>query len=169
MPAATSLSASPFTLRPYAPGDEALYVALFTDAEVMQAVGPPMAVDVATRAAQTCMVAQVDAKGRYRHWVITQGEDTLGVLGLALQSPTWQGGSAELGVLLWSQSQGRGAATAAIAAVEGWAFQHAGLLQLTTHHAEAHAPAAALMRACGFSPSTAEPGARLPCAWIKRC
>jgi len=169
MPVASALSSPPFVLRPYALGDVEIYVGLFTDAQVMQGVGPAMAIDGATRAAHTCVAAQTNPQGRFRHWIITEGDDTLGLLGLALQSPNWRTGSAELGVLLWPAAQGRGAATAAIAAVAHWAFGVAGLSQLTTHHAEGHARAAALMRACEFSPCAAEPGARLPCAWIKHC
>ena len=167
-PPASTLAAPPFRLRPFAEGDLALYAALFTDAEVMQAVGAPFAPDRAARAAAASLRHQGDARGRFRHWVIEHPEGTAGLLGLALRGEAWRGGEAELGVLLWPAWQGRGAATAAITAVRPWAFDVAGLAVLTCHHAEAHAGAAALMRRVGFTPCLPRADAPLPVGWESR-
>lgn len=169
MPAATPLAAPPFVLRPFAKGDLPLYAALFTDAEVMRAVAEPFDPDRAQRAAAASLRHQHDDGGRFRHWVIERDGDALGLLGLALRSPAWRAGSAELGVLLWPRAQARGAATAAITAARRWAFDDAGLAVLTCHHAEGHAPAAALMRRVGFVPCAPEPDAPLPCGWRCAC
>ena len=166
-PFAPSLLAASFSLRPFADGDLLLYAALFTDAGVMRAVGAPFASDRAARAAASSLVHQQRADGRFRHWIIERNGDALGLLGLALRTPAWRGGSAELGVLLWRQAQARGAATAAITAVRRWAFEVAGLAALTCHHAEGHAPASALMRRVGFRRCAPQPDATLPCGW--RC
>ena len=165
---ATALPSPPFRLRPFAESDLALYAALFTDAEVMQAVGAPFAPDRAARAAAASLRHQGDARGRFRHWVIEHPEGTAGLLGLALRGEAWRGGEAELGVLLWPAWQGRGAATAAITAVRPWAFEAAGLAALTCHHAEAHAGAAALMRRVGFTPCPPRADAPLPLGWESR-
>jgi RimJ/RimL family protein N-acetyltransferase len=167
MPAATPLHASPFALRPFADGDVALYVALFTDAEVMRAVGAPFAPDRAARAAASALGHQQEANGRFRHWVIEHPKGPGGLVGLALRGERWSGGEAELGVLLWPATQARGAATAAIRAVRPWAFEVAGLAALTCHHADGHAAAAALMRRTGFRPCAPASGAAPPCGW--RC
>ena len=149
-PPATSLSAPPYALRPFAASDLALYVALFTDAEVMRSVGGPMARERAERAASAALRHQHDAQGRFRHWVIAHPEGPAGLLGLALRGEAWHDGDAELGVLLWPAWQARGAATATIRAVRPWAFDVAGLSALVCHHAIGHAGAAALMRRVGF-------------------
>jgi RimJ/RimL family protein N-acetyltransferase len=165
MPIATPLDAAPFSLRPFAETDLALYAALFADATVMRAVGAPFAADRAARAAAASLRHQHDDDGRFRHWVIAHAQGTAGLLGLALRGEAWPGGEAELGVLLWPAWQARGAATAAIRAVRPWAFEVAGLAALTCHHAEGHAGAAALMRGLGFSPAAPRAGSPLPCGW----
>lgn len=165
MPAATPLAAAPFSLRPFDDSDLALYAALFTDAGVMRAVGPPFAPDRAARAAAASLRHQRDADGRFRHWVIEHAEGAAGLLGLALRGGAWANGEAELGVLLWPAWQARGAATAAITAVRPWAFAIAGLGALTCHHAEGHDGAAALMRRVGFAPCPPRAGAPHPCGW----
>lgn len=164
-PDALALAAPPFQLRPFAEGDLALYVGLFTDAGVMRAVGPPFAPDRAWRAAGSSLRHQRDPRGRFRHWVIAHDGESAGLLGLALRGEAWPGGEAELGVLLWPAWQARGAATAAITAVRPWAFDVAGLEALTCHHAEAHAGAAALMQRVGFSRCPARADAPLPVGW----
>ena len=166
-PFAPSLTAAPFALRPFAESDLALYAALFTDAEVMRAVGAPFAPDRAARAAAGSLAHQQRADGRFRHWIIERDGEALGLLGLALRGESWRDGSAELGVLLWPRARARGAATAAISAVRPWAFDVAGLAALTCHHAEGHTPASALMRRVGFRPCAPEPDSPLPCGW--RC
>lgn len=164
-PGATALPAPPFHLRPFAEGDLVLYAALFTDAEVMRAVGTPFAADRAARAAEASLRHQGDGEGRFRHWVIEHPEGTAGLLGLALRSDAWRAGEAELGVLLWPAWQARGAATAAITAVRPWAFDVAGLAVLTCHHTEAHTGAAALMHRVGFTPCPPRADAPLPMGW----
>lgn len=168
MPAATPLDASPYALRPYAEADLALYAALFADAAVMRAVGAPFARDRAERAAAASLRHQHDAQGRFRHWVIAHHDGVAGLLGLALRGDTWRDGEAELGVLLWPAWQARGAATAAIRAVQPWAFDAAGLDALTCHHADGHAGAATLMRRVGFRACPARAGAPWPCGWELR-
>jgi RimJ/RimL family protein N-acetyltransferase len=164
-PGAAALPAPPFRLRPFAEGDLALYAALFTDVDVMQALGTPFAADRAERAASASLRHQRDDAGRFRHWVIEHPEGTAGLLGLALRSDAWRAGEAELGVLLWPEWQARGAATAAITAVRSWAFDVAELAVLTCHHAEAHAGAAALMHRVGFTPCPPRADAPLPMGW----
>jgi RimJ/RimL family protein N-acetyltransferase len=165
MPLASPLVAPPFQLRPFAEGDLGLYAGLFTDTEVMQAVGTPFARERAERAAATSLRHQRDPCGRFRHWVIEQNGAAAGLLGLALRSEGWRAGEAELGVLLWPAWQARGAATAAITAVRPWAFDVAELAVLTCHHADAHAGAAALMHRVGFTPCPPRADAPLPMGW----
>lgn len=167
-PPATSLAAPPFQLRPFAEGDLGLYAGLFTDAEVMQAVAPPFVRERAERAAAASLRHQCEPGGRFRHWVIEHAGRPAGLLGLALRGEAWRGGEAELGVLLWPAWQARGAASAAITAVRPWAFDVAGLLALTCHHAEAHAGAAALMQRVGFTRCPPRADAPLPVGWEYR-
>jgi RimJ/RimL family protein N-acetyltransferase len=163
--AAVSLAAAPFGLRPFDEADRALYASLFSDPTVMRAVGSPFDRDRAERAAASSLRHQHDANGCFRHWVIEHAEGVAGLLGLALRSASWAGGEAELGVLLRSEWQARGAATAAIIAVRPWAFDVARLAALTCHHAEGHAGAAALMRRVGFVPCAPRIDVPLPCGW----
>jgi len=164
-PAATPLVAPPFQLRPFAGTDAALYAGLFTDPEVMRAVGPPFTADRAARAAEASLRHQRDAAGRFRHWVIECANESAGLLGLALRGPAWRGGEAELGVLLWPAWQARGAASAAIAAVRPWAFEVARLDVLTCHHVDPHAGASALMQRVGFTRCAARAEVPLPVGW----
>jgi RimJ/RimL family protein N-acetyltransferase len=164
---APPLDAAPFILRPLAGADLALYAALFADAAVMRAVGAPLPADRAARAAASALRHQSRPDGRFRHWVVAHRDGDAGLLGLALRGPAWSGGEAELGLLLWPRWQARGAATAAIGAVRPWAFERAGLIALTCHHAEGHAPATALMRRVGFLPAAPAADAPHPVGW--RC
>lgn len=164
-PDAVLLPAPPFQLRPFAEGDLGLYAGLFSDVEVMRAVGTPFAPDRAARAAAASLRHQHDPHGRFRHWVIAHDGTAAGLLGLALRGEAWGGGEAELGVLLWPAWQARGAASAAITAVRPWAFDVAGLGVLTCHHAEAHAGASALMKRVGFTRCPARADTPLPVGW----
>ena len=168
MTAPTPLSAPPFVLRPYACGDEALYVELFCSEAVMREVGPPFALERAERAAAASLRHQDDEAGRFRHWIIEHAEGRAGLLGLALRSERWVGGEVELGVLLRPAWQARGAATAAITAVMPWAFRTAQIATLTCHHAPTNSGAAALMRRLGFAQCPARADAPWPCGWEHR-
>lgn len=165
MPDAPPLPAPPFLLRPYAAGDEGLYLALFTDAEVMRWVGPPLAEAHARRAADLALAHQRAAHGRFRHWIIEHQGAAAGLLGLALRGPRWRGGEGDVGVLLLPAWQGRGAASAAIAALRPWAFGVAGLALLTCHHATGHTAMAAVVQRLGFRPVPPRPGAPVSCGW----
>jgi RimJ/RimL family protein N-acetyltransferase len=142
-----------FDLRLLDAGDEALYAALYGDPETMAHVAAAQEPErLASGFAATCR-ANAASPPRRRTWVIRDratGRD-LGLIGLV-----WDAAgeadrqSAELGVMLPPQSQGRGVASEAIAGVCGAAFARLGLDLLHTWHREGHALAEGLMRHVGF-------------------
>lgn len=140
--------------------DEALYVALYTDAGTMRWVAPPLS---AARARGDFLAALAAARATpptRRCWVLRRREDdtALGLIGLVGGAD----GRGEVGVLLPPAAQDRGYASEAIAALADAAFA-AGLASLHTRHLSAHGLAAGLMRRLGFRPQPPAPDGG--CRW----
>lgn len=150
-------------LRLLASGDVALYAALYGDPGTMAFVAAAQDPHQLTRSfASTCR-ANTATPPRRRTWVIHErgAARDLGLIGLVWDAATTddrQG--AELGVVLPPALQGRGIASAAIAALAHHAFGPLGLQRLHTRHDSAHGPAGGLMSRLGFLRTRAEDGPR---------
>jgi RimJ/RimL family protein N-acetyltransferase len=142
------LDAGPLCLRPLAPGDEALYVALYGNADTMARIAPPQDAATSARSLGAALRMNQQSPRRGGWWVICRadGHGALGLAGLLFDA---QGG-AEVGVVLPAAHQGQGHATRAIAALADHAFGALGLVRLYTRHDAGHALAAGLMQALGF-------------------
>lgn len=150
------LGAGPLRLRPLAPGDEALYAALYGDADTMARIAAPRDAAASARSFRAALRANQQEHPQGGWWVICRaaGGEALGLAGLA---PDAMGG-AEVGVVLPAAHQGQGHATRAIAALADHAFGALGLARLHTRHDAGHALAAGLMQALGFEQTGADTG-----------
>jgi RimJ/RimL family protein N-acetyltransferase len=135
-------------LRPLAAGDAAFYRTLYTDAELMRTIGPPLDAAAIARSFAAALRDATAARPRRWRWVIVEAASGagLGLIGLL-----GDGDEAELGALVRADHQGRGIAAEAIATLARHAFDVLGLRRLHTRHAPANAAAAGLMRKCGFA------------------
>lgn len=138
-------------MRPLAEGDQALYVRLYTDPQVMQRIGMPQDSATATMGFGLALRFNEATPPLRLFWVIhdrSQARD-LGLLGLTLDET----GGGEVGVVLPEEHQGRGVATEAIAALADHAFAAMQLQRLHTRHEDGHGLAAGLMATLGFEAS----------------
>lgn len=135
-------------LRPLQEGDQALYVQLYGDSQVMQHIGPAQDTRTAARGFAAALRYNEATPPARLFWVIQDRDaaQALGLIGLSLDEP----GGGEVGVLLPAGHQGRGVATEAIAALADHAFGALLMRRLHTRHAPGHALAAGLMSALGF-------------------
>jgi RimJ/RimL family protein N-acetyltransferase len=143
-------------LRPLADGDEALYCLLYVDPDVMRHVAPPLGPDAASRSFRAARRDSGPGVTPRHTWVLHETA-TLADIGLIALVGT-AAGSAELGVLLLPDRQGRGYATEAIEALIPHAFGPLGLAEVHTRHAPGNGLAEGLMIRLGFEPLTTNPG-----------
>lgn len=143
-------------LRPLEPGDEALYVRLYSDPVSMQHIAAAQSPEAAARGFRAALAARAQRPPPRLFWVMHERalQQDVGLLGLDLDAP----GSGEVGALIPPPWQGRGYATEAIAALAAHAFGALGLQQLHTRHAAGHGLAHGLMQGLGFLPADPVPG-----------
>lgn len=149
-------------LRPLTEADEPFYCRLYTDAAVMTRVGTPLTQEAAQGAFMRVLRQVAATPPRSHNWMLhAQTADApLGMM--ALVPDRDDPASAEVGVLLLPDAQGRGHATEAIAALADSVFAVPGLQRVWTRHASGHAAAVGLMRRLGFvaEPDTSVAGAQ---------
>lgn len=152
----TTLATPRLHLRLLGPGDEALYLALYGDAQTMRHVVAPPGAAALRRGFAAAVACNGETPARRRFWVMADraGGRPVGLLGLDLAA----GG--EVGAVLAPADQGCGYATEAIAALADHAFGALGLDRLHTRHDPGHAPAAGLMARLGFEPVDRRDAAR---------
>ncbi len=133
---------------PLCDGDEALYVALYSDAATMRHIVPAQTPEAARRGFAAALRANAAAAPVRRFWALHRHDDgtPVGLLGLDHDAP----GEGEVGAVIPAAHQGRGYAHEAIAALATHAFGELGLQRLHTRHDDDHAAAAALMAGLGF-------------------
>lgn len=167
-----ALATARLQLRPLAPGDEALYVRLYTDPVSMARITTAQAPDAAARGFRAALAAQAQVPPQRLFWVMHDHvlQQDIGLLGLDLDEP----GGGEVGALIPPEHLGRGYATEAIAALAGHAFDTLGLRRLHTRHAAGHGLAHGLMQGLGFQPGDPVPGPHpqrwslTPESWARR-
>jgi RimJ/RimL family protein N-acetyltransferase len=147
-----------FELRPLSERDRETYVALYTDADVMNHIGPPQDAASAERDFRATLRALERDGCRKEFWTLVEpGQDAgIGLIGLVRDD---QGGS-DLGIVIFTSQQGRSYAAYAIAAVANHAFDHLGLQWVRTRHAVANGRMDGLMRKLAFVPDKAAAGDR---------
>lgn len=154
-------------LRALSAADEALYCALYGDADAMRHVGAALTAERARAAFQRVLAQIADRPPRAAYWVLPPpaGSDDGGLPAglMALQHDARGAPRAEVGVLLAPRAQSAGLATAAIAALAREVFTSTPLQVLWTRHGEGHAAAAALMRRLGFEAAAADVAGE--CRW----
>ena len=156
--AASPLGAPPletarFRLRPLEAHDDGLYIALYTDEEVMRHVGEPMAAVAARSAFDKVVAFSQRTDGRYQAWVVVDrstGEEW-GLLALVAR----EGGS-EIGALIWPQYHNAGVATEIIRRLMDFAFAEGGVDTVFTRHRAVNGGAEGLMRKLDFRRIPAE-------------
>lgn len=138
-------------LRPLHAGDEALYCAVYGDAELMRQIAAPLTAAAARRAFAAALRANAAGNPHTAYWVLFEREQRtdVGLLGL-LGAP--RGIDAEVGAMILPGCQGRGHAAEAIAELADFAFTQLPLMRLHTRHAAANGAAIGLMHKLGFVP-----------------
>ena len=137
-------------MRPPEAGDEALFLRLYTDPALMRHVGAPLSPEAVGRGFRTACRQAGDVCASARRWIITErasGTD-IGVLGLHRHDgadPT-----AELGVMLLAQWQGRGLGAEALAGLVDVAFDALRLSSVCTRHAAGNDAVERMMLKLGF-------------------
>ena len=133
-------------LRPLDERDEALYCHLYTDPELMRHIAEPLAMERVQRSFRAALKQQSTERQR---WIIVEREPNLalGLLGLFVT-----GDSAEMGVMLLAESQGRGFATEAMAAMRDRTFKGTQVRLLWIRQEAENEPVVGMMQRLGFEP-----------------
>jgi ribosomal-protein-alanine N-acetyltransferase len=141
------LETARFHLRPLGEDDDELYVALYTDADVMRHVGEPLTLRAASRAFNKVATFNRREDGGYRTWVVVDRATvkTCGLLALVAQQ-----GASEIGALIWPQYHNDGIATEIIRRLMDFAFMECGLDVIFTRHLVANNGAEGLKRKLDF-------------------
>lgn len=138
-------------LRLLHPGDEALYGALYTDRRVMAHIAAPLDAAGVRRGFDAACRGNADRELRQRHWAVLDRRDGSPFGLLALFEDTTDPGSAELGVMLLPDAQGRGLTREIMDALLALVFGSGTEFQrIWARHEAAHPVAAAVLASSGF-------------------
>lgn len=150
---ALPLETARFRLRPLKAHDDGLYIALYTNAEVMRHVGDALTLAAARNAFDKVLAFAQRTDGGYQAWVVVDrstGEEW-GLLALVAR----EGGS-EIGALIWPQYHNAGVATEIIRRLMDFAFSEGGVDTVFTRHRTVNGGAEGLMRKLDFRRIPAE-------------
>lgn len=144
---APCLGSARFLLRPLAVADEDLYLALYTDAEVMTHVSDVLTPIAARSAFDKVVAFNRQAAGAYLTWVVVERStgDAWGLLALVARD-----GGSEIGALIWPRYHNTGVATEIIRRLMDFAFTEGGVGSVFTRHRAANGGAEGLMRKLDF-------------------
>jgi RimJ/RimL family protein N-acetyltransferase len=162
------LPLSPWRLRPYRAGDEALYIALFTDAEVMRHIEPPLSLERASRCATRALWHLGQPVPGFLHWVLEASDGrTGGLYCLTRLGKTWAGGDGGLGAMLLPEWRRHDAAVRGLRAIGDWALGPLGMARLHAEVASANRAALVTTRRCGFRFSHTRNDAPRTQCWVR--
>jgi RimJ/RimL family protein N-acetyltransferase len=122
-------------MRPLDGSDAALYCQLYTTAELMRFIAPPLSMEAAQRSFE---VALRNQSPRPQRWIIhgKQGGEAIGLLGLI-----GSGDRPEIGVMLVAPAHGRGIGSEAMQGMADHAFSAFGLQSICARQSVVDNPA----------------------------
>ena len=151
-------------MRPLAEGDDAIYLALYTDPDVMTHIAAPLVPDVARAGFERSCHLNAEPGGWVSRWAVLDRASGAALGLLAVLRDPGDPGTAEIGVMLLPAAQGRGFAREVVGALVALVFSACpGIDRVWARHRVDHAAAAALMRAVGF-PVESACGKRATCS-----
>ncbi|MDQ3287523.1 MAG: GNAT family N-acetyltransferase [Pseudomonadota bacterium] len=135
--------------RPIAVGDQALYLALYSDMKVMLHIGSPLTLDAAARGFAEVMRQAGEQAGSLSVWVLSErvSDVRIGILALSGKAG---GESLELGAMLLPEAQGRGFAAESQAALLDRLFQTTRIRAVWSRNAELNLAARSVRMKLGF-------------------
>ncbi|GAB3383617.1 GNAT family N-acetyltransferase [Lysobacter fragariae] len=144
-----TLESSRLLLRPLDETDEALYGAIYTDADLMRHVGPPLDIGSLQRSfAAACRgMSQVPVRALF--WVMRE-RATDADIGLVALMWREAGKAAEIGAMVLAKAHRLGYAQEAMSTVIDHAFNHLEVSSLWGHHPSANTASIGLMDGLGF-------------------
>jgi ribosomal-protein-alanine N-acetyltransferase len=136
-------------LRPLDVADRSIYVALYTNADVMRHIGVPLDPHKASVSFDKACALQVEQLGFPSRWILrrTGAREAAGLMGV-FKDP--HGESAEVGVMLLPDAQGQGLAAEAIRAMASHAFGEGWVRSLWARHSPANAAMQAVLESLTF-------------------
>lgn len=154
-------------LRPLAAADEALYCAIYTDADLMRQVAPVLTASAAHHAFAAALQANASGASATAYWALIERLSgvKVGILGLVGPAAS---DAAEVGAMILPGWHSRGYAAEAIAALADYAFARLSLTRLHTRHAAGNAAAIGLMHKLGFALTTSAATGAHACRWELR-
>lgn len=153
-----------FVLRPLRADDEALYVALHTDPDLMRHVGEPM---TASTARDTFMrLLDMSQSGRFRHraWVVVEEADA--VSAVALVAAIAHADDIEIGIMVTPEWQSRRVAQEVISRLTSYSFEDCGIRRVFTRHVTSNMAGAGVMKRLRFDPMPDVPGGSGYVGWV---
>jgi len=148
-----TLETGRFRMRPLSAEDAALYVALYTDPELMRHVAEPLETGAALQAfTKVASFNRLESED-YRTWVVVEKAEghEIGLLALVARDAMH-----EIGALIWPKHHNGGVATEIIRRLMDFAFTEGGCETVFTSHRVENGGAEGLMRKLDFQRIPAE-------------
>lgn len=144
---APHLVAGAVLLRPLRGQDESLYVRLHASVETMRHVSAVVNADTARKRFSAALRLTESPEPAYWIWTVSSTE---GVAAVGIASLMASGSSAEIGMLLLPEWQGRGVGTHAVRAITEYAFSVLGVSQVESRQRARNLGWERLMQRSGF-------------------
>lgn len=146
----TAFATPRLRIRPLEASDEALFLRLYTDPALMRHIGAPLSPEAARRGFRAACRQAGDASASAQRWIIADHASGTAIGLLGLHRHDGEDATAELGVMLLGDWQGRGLAAEALAALVDVAFDALRLSSVWTRHAAGNDAVVRMMLALGF-------------------
>jgi RimJ/RimL family protein N-acetyltransferase len=146
-------------IRPLVEQDNAMYVGLYTDANIMKYIGEPLSGEAAEKAFARTIKAMQKPKPKTMTWAIVTLADkkNIGIQALSWQRPTFNhkqitpnNNQADIGIMLTSASQGQRIPAESLNMLIAYAFNELGLDMITAYHSKINLKSQRVFDKLGF-------------------
>jgi RimJ/RimL family protein N-acetyltransferase len=139
-------------LRALGGADELLYCHLYTDAETMRFIGPPLSHERATRSFHAALVLSSRLPARQLFFAVVEiaTQRAIGIGSLQGIDPPQR--RVEVGIMIDAAARSHGYATEGLADLVAYAFEMLAVDEVRAHIAAAHTVVERLVISVGFSP-----------------
>jgi len=137
-------------MRPLEPGDEALFIDLYTDAETMRYIGEPLSQERAMRSFRKALAKPSAQSSDLRFFAMLEKLTHRSIGMCAIQSFDIDTRRAEIGMMLKSEARGRRHATEALAALVTATFSVLPIDTVWVQYSPEHLAAERLVASIGF-------------------
>ena len=142
-------------IRPLAEQEKAIYISLYTDAKIMRNIGEPLSVEAAKNAFDRVLKAMTKKQQKVITWAIVtlDNNECIGLQALNWQSSALAGltETAEIGIMLLRNSNGKLLPEEAMGALMEYAFSHLAINTIHATYAKSNLATKRFVKKLGFT------------------